>query len=514
MAIKVPVPIPPDPSSRPRLPWGIPLTFGAVVAALVIWRACSGRGEEATSASPASGARAEVRAQAAPKPPPQPRCTELSGEPFIIGEPAPRRAPALAPDPLAEAGPPDEVPEPIEDDLAPFAVEVGRGALFEGGFALGARRDAEGGAVAMVATLGLDGSAGKLVRLGRSRGDLDPPVVTGAGSAVLAALLEPNASGRAIKIAKVVGGEVTWGAELAEGRDDSLALDIAAAGPRALVAWDDLPQGEKRSRVMLASFDVATMRSVTTARPVTSPAIDADTPRLIARPGGYWLAYLARAPQVKAPVKPTANQGATSALPTGSAKAGAPRGDDRDDEGPSGEAIGYAWIEVAPLDENGAPTAAPRAVTPKDGHALAFDVELGEGSAAIIAWRDDDTPSGASGGRISTALVRPSGAVETRLVAEESFGAGVPDLLPGWLSVSGASGTTRIAALNDKGEIQGTLDPEPSLGTGEPLAASGDRVLVARPAGKAMRVAVLRCSPVPALISAPGASPSARPGAP
>ena len=509
MAIKVPIPS--EPSSPPRIPWGIPLTFGAVVAALVIFRACSGRDEEATSASPDAGARAEGSAEAAPKPPPQPRCAALSGEPFMIGEPSPRRAPTPEPLPLLEAGPPDEAPEPLEDDLAPFAVEVGRGALFEGGFALGARRDAEGGAVAMVATLGLDGSAGKIVRLGRSRGDLDPPVVAGAGSAVLAALLEPNASGRAIKIAKVVGGEVTWGVELAEGRDDSLALDIAAAGPRALVTWDDLPQGEKRSRVMLASFDVATMRSVTTARPVTSPAIDADTPRLIVRPGGYWLAYIARAEQIKPAVKAAVGQGVKSALPASSAKAGSTKGDDHDDEGPSGEAIGYAWIEVVPLDDNGAPTASPRAATPKDGHALAFDIELGEGAAALVAWRDDDTPSGASGGRISTALVRPSGAVEARLLAEESFGAGVPDLLPGWLSVSGASGITRIAALNDKGEIQGTLDPEPSLGTGEPLAAAGDRVLVARPAGRAMRVGVLRCSSAAAAAGAPGTAPAPKP---
>ena len=117
----------------------------------------------------------------------------------------------------------------------------------------------------MIATLGRDGRDGKLIKLTRTRGDLDPPVVAGAGGAVLAALLEPNAGGRSIKIAEGAGSEVTWGIELAEGRDDSLALDLAASGARAIVVWDDVPSSAKRSSVMLSSFDVATMRSVTSA---------------------------------------------------------------------------------------------------------------------------------------------------------------------------------------------------------------------------------------------------------
>ena len=48
--------------------------------------------------------------------------------------------------------------------------------------------------------------------------------------------------------------------------------------------------------------------------------------------------------------------------------------DEGDDE--SGVAIQNGWIEIMPLDENGAPTAAARPVTPRTGHALAFDLEL------------------------------------------------------------------------------------------------------------------------------------------
>jgi hypothetical protein len=44
---------------------------------------------------------------------------------------------------------------------------------------------------------------------------------------------------------------------------------------------------------MLSSFDPATLRSATPSRPITPPKVDAEAPRIIARPGGYWLAYCA-----------------------------------------------------------------------------------------------------------------------------------------------------------------------------------------------------------------------------
>jgi len=177
-----------EPNDPPRAPWALPLIVGLVATAVVVWRLSPTR-----DAAPPDASSAEPTGVAeAPRVPPPPRCTELSPEPFILGDaPAPSRAPldaSTGQPPVPGMDPGDE----IEDSIAPFAVEIGRGAVFEGGFAAGARRDAEGGAVAMVATLGADGTGGKLVRLGRSRGDLDPPVVTGAGASVLAVLIEPT----------------------------------------------------------------------------------------------------------------------------------------------------------------------------------------------------------------------------------------------------------------------------------------------------------------------------------
>ncbi len=485
---------PTQPNDPAGVNWAIPVVIAAAVGGLVVWRAVVGGDKtEPTAAWPAGEASS---APPPPSAPTAPRCVELSKQPFMIGEAgSTRREPPL---PAIDAGAPVEAPDELEDDLTPFAVEIGRGAVFSGGFAAGARRDAEGGAVAMVATIGLDGTGGKLVKLGRSRGDLDPPVVAGAGDVVLAALLEPNASGRAIRIAKVKGDDVTWGVELSEGRDESSALDLASSGSRAVVVWDDVNTDEKRSHVMLSSFDVATMRSVTSARPVSSPKTDADSPRLIARPGGYWLGYLARAHE--APKKGKKDPSNAGEKPQ---KKGEDEGDDE-----SGEAIQNGWIEIMPLDENGAPTAAARPVTPRTGHALAFDLELGEDGAALLAWRDDDTPTGSTGGRLSSALVRLGGAIDVHVLADESFGAGVPDLLPGWLVVGGV-GATKLGAIDLRGVLAGGLDPEPSLGTGEPLAATKDAILIAQPAGKAMRLGVVHCAPAPAAPVAPASSSAA-----
>src|SRR5262249_35547638 len=147
------------------------------------------------------------------------------------------------------------------DDVSPFAVEIGRGTPFGGGYAASVLRDAEGGTVAFVAMLGPDGRGGKLVRIGRSRGDLNAPVIAPAGDAQLTARVEPHAAGRAIRIARVSGEGVTWGPELSEGQDESLAVDLAASGGRAVITWDDLPKDSKTSRVFATTMDLATLKT-------------------------------------------------------------------------------------------------------------------------------------------------------------------------------------------------------------------------------------------------------------
>jgi hypothetical protein len=418
------------------------------------------------------------------------RCAEMSKQPFVIGD-------APAPKPASTS---TDMEDPPEDELAPFAVELGRGVAFGAGFAVGTQRQAEGGTVSMVATLGPDADDGKLVRLARSRGDFDPPVVAAAGSSLLAAMMEPNAGGRAIRIAKVEGDRVTWGPELAEGRDESLALDLAATGTRAIVVWDDVPAGRERSVIDLATFDVATMHG-SGGRAITPPTIDADQPRLAPRPGGYWLSYVVHG---DAPTEPTAAKDdaptdtGTNANANASAKKkpgtkGDTNPDDSDTEA-AGEAIAHQWLELIPLDENGMATGAPRAVTPKDGRVIGYDLEDDADGRAVLLYREDDTPNGSNGGRVKVITVELGGVGEPHVIAEEGVGAGVPQLFSSWVVIHSMSGPVQIGAIGPHGELTAELAPEKPLGHGEVIAASGNAFLIATPAGRAMKLAVARCA--------------------
>ena len=440
--------------------------------------------EDDTSTTATTAAKMEPELPLVPeRAPVKSRCADPSKQPFVIGD-------APAPKPASTATDADDAPE---DELAPFAVELGRGVPFGGGFAVGTQRQAEGGTVSMVATIGANAEDGKLVRLARSRGDFDPPVVTAAGSSLLAAMMEPNAGGRAIRIAKIEGDRVTWGPELAEGRDESLALDLAATGPRAIVVWDDVPAGHERSVIDLATFDVATMRG-SGGRAITPPTIDADQPRLAPRPGGYWLSYMVHGDP---PTEPTAAKDDApddaGAKPKGAGKKGETNPDDSDTEA-AGEAIAHQWLELIPLDDSGMATGAPRAVTPKDGRVIGYDLEDGEDGRAVVLYREDDTPNGSNGGRVKVITVELGGVSEPRVIAEEGVGAGVPQLFASWVVIHSMSGPVQIGAIGPRGEMAAELAPEKPLRHGEVIAASGDTFLIATPAGRAMKLSVTRCA--------------------
>lgn len=477
---------PSKPSRRERgtIPWAVPVLAGVIAALIVIARVIKPGAPVIAPSPSASGSAAAASSSTgagATAAPFKPRCGPFPSAPFIIGEGPKTKSKPDLPEGMA---PPEEEPE---DEIAPFAVELGQGTVVEGGFAVGVRRDGEGGAVALIATIDASGSNGNLVRLGRSRGDMDPPVVAGAGASVIAAMMEPNAGGRAIKLAKVTGTDVTWGPELSEGRDESLALDVAVASGRGVVTWDDVPRGEKRSRVMFAAFEIAGMTLTSPAKPISPPSGDAEIPKLTVRPGGYWIAYVTQGEEIKKNDKKASKKKKAD--------------DDEDveerDDRASGEAITHRWIEVAPLDEAGSPIAPPRAVTPKTGYVVSFDLDLGDDGAALLAYRDDDTPSGAAGGRLHSVLVRLSGASEPKVLSDDSRAAGAPDLLAGWIAIASVHGPTQLASVGPKGDLLDALMPEPSLGSGEPIAASKAGLLWARPAGKSMRIGLVTCAKAP-----------------
>ncbi|MBM4359805.1 MAG: hypothetical protein FJ096_17010 [Deltaproteobacteria bacterium] len=461
-------PTPPRADAAPSRSLGIVVVLVVAVAAIfLITRApVDHRGQlEETVAS------AEPLESAATPPPPPPRCSRTSRDEFRVGKNSvPERQPA-----------PDEG-DPTEEDedlAAAFGAEVSRAATTQAGFAVGVRLDTGSGAEAGIVTVDGSGKNGRLIELGRSRGDFDAPLVTPLGDDVLVSFLEPNASGGTLKVGTLRGAAAPkWSVELDLSRDESLAFDVAS-GPRAVVvAWDDVTKDGKLARVVWSSLDPRAEHIARKPAAASSKAVDAETPRIVPRPGGFWLAYIARK---------------TVALPK--------KDDDEAlDRSPKGdryaaEKIDPSWLELLPLDEAGAPIGVARAVTDKNGHALSFDLATTASGEALLAWRDDDTPSGSHGGRVSLMAIPLSGGERTQVLVESDVGSGSPTLLPGWVAIPNASGLAMLAPLAADGSLGGELRLEPAIGAGEPLHAHDATLLVATSVGTAIDLVAVECRP-------------------
>ena len=403
-----------------------------------------------------------------------PRCSALAEAPALRVGDAGRAAEPAAGAGGDHGGPPDPDPPASDDEgLEPFAAEVGPGTSWAGGFAAGVTHDTRAGTVAEIALVGDDGAAGQLVDLGRVRGDLDAPSVTALSDGLLVGLLEPNAGGYALRLATYRGSKLTWGPELQQGRDESLAFDLAASGGSAVAVWDDVR--DDRGAIVLATLDPETLEPRREPRVVSSSDVDAELPRVVVRPGGFWLAYLAR-PRMESGVD-----------------AGAGDYDPENAERFAAESIAHGWIEILPLGHDGLPSGEPRAVTPRGGYALAFDLAGDSGGAAVVAYRDDDTPTGSDGGRLALVEVVLGGAGQPAVVLEEGLGSGAPGLFDHFVVATDARGGTLVGWRSEGAATAADFSLEPSLARSEVLAARAERLFAARPVGKALELFVVGC---------------------
>ncbi len=373
------------------------------------------------------------------------RCATV-GEPFVVGEPE-----------VAVEGEPSE-------RLLPFSSEVGEAVAYDGGFAVSATFFRGKEKVSGLVTFGRDGKNARFVQLGEARGDIGPAHLAARGSSLFVATVEPSKEGRLIRLGRVEGDEVSFGGSVHEKRDESLALDLAVGESSGLLAWDE--ETQQGGGIVLVPFDPETAEITARARMVSNPALLSESPKLLPRQGGFVLAYVVRRDD----------------------RERAPSEDRFEIEEP-----GFRSIEAIFLDEKGEPQGEAWPVTPREGHVADFDMSLLPNGGLAIVWREDDGPSGSSGGRVLATLVGTEGASEPTVLAEEKVGSGAPGILGPWLAISDATDNTRLGKLSPSFELETSLETEEAIGQGEVLAAEDDVLLVAKPRGKAIHLIAVRC---------------------
>jgi hypothetical protein len=217
-----------------------------------------------------------------------------------------------------------------------------------------------------------------------------------------------------------VAGGVTAGPPLSisQRRDDSLALDLALAGPAGVLVWDEATTAA-RGVVKAAAF---TRDRAASGRDVSPPDSDAELPRVVPQGGGFAVIWIARR------LEPASGVDGSVAEAVGEARA-------------------FGWLEMVHLDGQGAAIGPVRRLTSPAGHVSAYDVEARDppaGSATpsiLVVARDDGEAVDGSGGallrvRVTGEVVEPPVAFAT-----DGLGRGAPS----FVSAAGAEATSAPA---------------------------------------------------------------------
>jgi hypothetical protein len=235
--------------------------------------------------------------------------------------------------PTSAAAQPAEPPLDPDVEL-PFATEPGMAlAAGAGFFATGLKHEPRG-AVALLGRVGAEDAPTELVELGRIQGDVLPPRLAGDAGDLWVVLQDGTKAGRELRIARFEGNALSaprWRKGPLQPNAESSGFDIAASGEGALLVYEDWSAADRHGRILAARLarDAAGDPRLE-GTPVTPVGSDAEAPRLSARRGGYWLAWLVNAP-VATPSRP---------------------GEARDEasEPTAPEAYATRWLSVALLD--------------------------------------------------------------------------------------------------------------------------------------------------------------------
>lgn len=365
----------------------------------------------------------------------------------------------------------------------PFSAEpgvaLGVGSTF---FATALRHEARG-AVALLACVGVGEPTVELLELGRAQGNVAPPRLAVDGEDVIVALQQGAPGGHEVRVARLSAGTLSappeWRDPVHQASDESNAFDLGAHAGRALIVWDDWVAAGNHGRVVAATvaLDAPTVKIET--RAISAPGVDAEAPRVTARPGGYWLGWL---------VNPDVGAGPRRVYDPG--------GRESDDPAATSRA---RWIEVVALDGAGRAEGNPRRLTPIEQRVVGYDLTRSADGSAWVVWRQDAPSPSSAGGRVFMARLGLDGTEEARLVREEDVGAGEPTfLLAGataspWLTFPDARDRTLLMRVGPS--VSPPLRLGPDIAGGAALAAIGEHVLFAQPRGRSLELFAATCRP-------------------
>jgi hypothetical protein len=376
---------------------------------------------------------------------------------------------------------------PLEPNVElPFATEPGMAIALAGGFYATGQRHESRGAVALLGRVGADDAPTQLVELGPVRGDVLPPRLASDGNDLWVVLQEATPKGRALRVGRFARADLNqapiWRPGPEQANAESSGFDIAAQSGVALLAFDDWSATGNHGRILAAEFGSAPADAARIeGRVLSLPGVDAEAPRVTARPGGFWLAWLVNA-----------SGGGTGRVYD--------PGDEQNERAPAGSAYGARWLSIVALDLQGQAIGDARRLTARQERVVGYDLTTGPSGAAWVVWRQDAPTPGASGGRVAMAEVPIDGSAETRGIRDEDVGAGEPTWLfagndaPRWLTFPDARDRTVLLRVPGLRELGAPLRLGEDLQGAGALAAAGDRILFAVPRGRSLELFPAACA--------------------
>ena len=354
------------------------------------------------------------------------------------------------------------------EDVTVGDVAIGTGGLLAGVIRVDGERR-----VASVMRASLDLTTSSIVDVGPPLGDDPPPSPRWNGTTAYVAYFARQASDagaklRELRIARLEASAIgKVEATVLQQADESLAFDIAwnDAGV-GLAAWDEDapmkvgdagsgPPFEGRGFVKVQVLGSETRR-------VASPeSSDAESPRLVPRPGGgFWLGWLARRAEEE-----------TYAV-----------------EGP-GEKRAFRWVEIVPLTATGEAAGPVRRITSEKGRVAAFELARNGADLAVMV-QDELASAEGAGARIVRYLVagEKGESIQSSDVVDGGVGTTLAELVPStspaegarWLAWTDTAERTHMTPLLAAGLVAAAPPTtEPSLDGARVLAAAPPDILYA-----------------------------------